>query len=202
MNYTIENIKSRRSVRSYTDQKIPKKILEEILEAARFAPSALNKQPWKFIVITNKPLLDEISASITNSIKKIYALSPLLKLIVPRLRDEKTFAALKKTATNADDTVFYNAPALIFIVSNKKGSWVHTNCSLAAENMMLAAHSLGLGSCFIGRCDMLPKDKKLCKKIGLRSGYKIHASLVFGYPKEFPKTIPQRRKDNLICWKE
>lgn len=202
MNYVIENMKSRRSVRSFLDQKVPKKLLEEILEAARYAPSALNKQPWEFIVITNKRLIECLSAAITKIMKKIYAKSPILKIFNKRLRDERTFSALKKTATSKTDTVFYNAPALIFITSGVKDKWVETNCALAAQNMMLSAHSLGLGSCFVGRGFFVASSKALSENIGLGRGRKIYAVLAIGYPGEFPKNVPQREKDNLICWKD
>ena len=201
MNYIIENMKSRRSVRSYLDKIPPRRLIEEILEAGRFAPSALNKQPWEFIVITNKELINELSCAIRKAIRKLFILSPILRLISRQLRDERTASAIRKTATSKLDTVFYNAPVLIFIVSNQSNKWVGTNCALVAQNMMLAAHSLGIGSCFIGRGLMLG-DKRLLKKIGLRRGYKIYATLSFGYAKELPKNAPQRRKDNLICWKE
>ena len=183
-------------------QEIPKKLIEEILEAGRFAPSGLNKQPWEFIVITNKKLIKELSLAITKTIKSLYIISPILKLISKQLRDERTFSAIRKTATSGHDTVFYNAPLVIFIVSNKQSKWVRTDCALAAQNMMLATHSLGIGSCFIGRGFLLSKNRRLLKKIGLRHGYKIYAVLVFGYPKEFPKSAPERRKDNVVCWKE
>lgn len=202
MDYVIENIKSRRSVRVYLDQPVQKRLIEDILEAARFAPSALNKQPWEFIVITNKNLINELSSAIKKIIKRLFLMLPVLKLINKNLRDERTIAAMQKTAASAKDTVFYNAPAVIFIVTKSRDQWAAADCTLAAENMMLAAHSLGLGSCFIGRVKVLSLNKKLLRKIGIAPGYTIHAALIFGYPKEFPKTAPQRKKDNIICWKE
>ena len=77
MNYIIENIKSRRSVRSYLDQEVPKALIEEILEAGRFAPSALNKQSWEFIVITDKALIEKLSLSVRKIAKKVYSLLTL-----------------------------------------------------------------------------------------------------------------------------
>jgi len=201
-NYIIENIKSRRSVRSYLDKDIPKELVEDIIEAGRYAPSALNKQPWEFVVISDKKLIKELSEIVTKKIKRIYSLLPILKLFSKRLRDERNISALRKTATIEGDTVFYTAPLIVFIVSSKKSRYIATDCALAAENMALTAHSLGLGSCFIGRGLFLSKNKTFYKKTGLGSKYKIHVCLVFGYPKEYPKSVPQRRKDNLICWKD
>ena len=79
--------------------------------------------------------------------------------------------------------------------------WVGVNCALAAQNMMLAAHSLGIGSCFIGRGDVIKRRGPVFKKLGIEKNYYVQASLVFGYPKEFPKNIPERRQDKVISWK-
>ena len=161
----------------------------------------MNTQPWEFAVITDKELIGELRRSIKGSIKKIYSLLPVLKLFVKRLRDERLAGALKKTATSEEDTVFYNAPVIILIASKKKGTWTAINCALAAENMMLAAHSLGLGSCFVGRGDFLRKNKKLLESIGLKKGHSIYATLIFGYTEAIPKNAPERKRDNVICWK-
>jgi nitroreductase len=201
MNYIVEAIKSRRSIRSYSDQEVPKKLLEEIIDAGRSAPSALNTQPWRFVVVTDRKIIRELSYAVRRVIKRIYSIFPILRFFMKEFRDDAIAGAVRKTATSDEDTVFYNAPALILIVSEKKGRWVGVNCALAAENMILAAHSLGIGSCFIGRGDVLAKCRPLLKKIGVDKEYKVYASVIFGYPKEFPKDVRERRKDNIISWK-
>ncbi len=200
-NYIIEAIKTRRSIRSYSGQAVPKETIEAILDAGRMAPSSLNTQPWKFVVITDKKLIDEISSSIKSFLKKVYALLPILSIFIKELRDEKVAGAIRKTATAQEDAVLYSAPLLILIVSDKKDRWTPVNCALAAQNMMLAAHSLGIGSCFIGRVDIIKKYRRFFQKLGIERKYSIQASLIFGYPKEFPKNIPERKKDNIISWK-
>jgi nitroreductase len=200
-NYIIEAIKARRSIRSYSDQAVPKELIEQILDAGRSAPSSLNTQPWKFIVITDRKLIGEMSSSIKLFIKRLQTFLPILRLFIKELRDEKTAGAIRKTALSEEDTVFYGAPLLILIASEDEGRWVGVNCALAAQNMMLAAHSLGLGSCFIGRSDMLKKCGFPFEKLGIGRSYSVNASLIFGYPKEFPKNIPDRIRDNVISWK-
>lgn len=201
VDYIIENMKTRRSTRSYNAKPVERELIDRILEAARYAPSALNKQPWEFVVITDAALIRELSLDIKKQIKKVHGMLPLLRLMSRYLRDEKTVAAIKKTATSDTDTVFYNAPALILIASGEKSRWVETDCAIAAQNAMLAAHALGLGSCFIGRGMFLMRNKKFIKDIGLKQKHKIYATLAVGYPEEVRTDIPQRRKDNLICWK-
>ena len=194
----LDLIKSRRSIRSYQNKPVPKEVIEDILEAGRYAPSSLNTQPWEFVVVSEEKLIEEIKRVITRKIKIIYSILPFLKLFVKDLRDEKITGALKKTATTPGDTIFYGAPAVIFIVSKEKGKWTAINCALAAENMMLQAHSLGLGSCFIGRTDFLNKNRKLFKRMGLQKKHSIFAALAIGYPKDSPENIPQRKKDNVL----
>lgn len=201
MNYIMEAIKARRSIRSYSNQAVPKELIEEILDAGRSAPSSLNTQPWKFVVITDRKIIDGISSSIKGFMKRIYAFLPVLRIFIGDLRDEKTAGAIRKTATSEGDTVFYGASVLILIVSENKGRWAAVNCALAAQNMMLAAHSLGLGSCFIGRGDVIKKCGFPLKALGIERRHSVRASLIFGYPKEFPKTAPERKKDNVISWK-
>jgi len=200
MNNVIAAIKARRSIRSYSDRPVAKELINEILDAGRFAPSSLNKQPWKFVVITDRKLIDALASSIKGYMKKLYALLPVLRIFIKELKDEKTVGAIRKTALSEEDTVFYGAPLLILIASENKERWATVNCALAAGNMMLAAHSLGLGSCFIGRADLIKKCGFPIERLGIGKRYSMQASLVFGYPKESANKIPERKKDNIISW--
>ncbi len=190
----IENIKSRRSVRSFREQPVSKELMERIVGAGRFAPSALNRQPWKIIVIDDKNLIQELSQIATARLKKLYKLVPIWRLFFKDLRDQRVVNALKKTAENPGDTIFYSAPVLILIANDTRFKETKENCYLAAQNMVLAAHSLGIGSCFIGRGRAIPK-KILRERFNLPSFYDINLHLVFGYPKEYPKTPPVRKED-------
>ncbi|NQT06938.1 MAG: nitroreductase family protein [Candidatus Omnitrophica bacterium] len=196
-NNIIENIKSRRSVREFLDKPIPEDIAEKIIEAGRFAPSALNRQAWKFIPIDNKELISELSGIATKRVKMLYKLSPLLKPFMKDLKDERFLNTIKKTAENPGDTVFYGAPLVVFVAGDTGFSDARTDCHLAAQNMMLAAYSMGIGSCFIGRGRAIPK-KIFLKKIGLPPSYNIDACVIFGYPKAFPKTPPARKEDTVL----
>lgn len=195
--YVIENIKSRRSVRSFKSEPLPRDVVEKIVEAGRFAPSALNRQPWKFIVINDVGLIEELSQIARARIKRLYKLIPLLKWFSKDLKDQRVVNAIKKTAESPEDTVFYKAPLLIFIANDARLSGTERDCYLAAQNMMLASHSLGIGSCFIGRGRAIPK-KVLLKKFDLPNYYNVNVHLAFGYPREFPKTPPARREDTVV----
>lgn len=202
MNEIMENIKKRRSRRAFTDKSIPDKTIEEILEAGRYAPSAFNKQPWKFIVISNKDAIRQLSDIIRGIMIKIAPFFPFLGIFSSEMRDPKLLAALKKTVSLATDTIFYNAPLIVIVAAAKNaGRYAAKDCSLSAQNMMLYANSVGIGSCFVGRGDFLAVSKEAKHIIGLPPEYRIHATMVFGYaPDSETLVVPERRKDNVIKW--
>jgi len=198
MNSIIHNIKNRRSIRKYKDKKIPKKIIKEIIEAAKYAPSSHNRQPWNFTVITNKKFIDELSEDIKSWYKSIITLSTPLSFINEVKKSVKEMSARAKTEK---DLFFYHAPAIIVIhAPNKK--FFHQDCACAAQNIMLTARSLEVGSCWIGFADIVfNKSLKIKRKLGIPLSHKIMATIALGYPEKFPKNaLP--RKDSKIEWIE
>jgi len=202
MNEIMANIKNRRSRRSFLDKNIPDAVIEEILEAARYAPSALNKQPWKFIVVSNKDVIRQLSGIIRGIMMRIAPLFPIFRIFKPELRDPKVMGAMNKTLSSDADTVFYNAPLLILVTAAKNASrYAVKDCAFASQNMMLYAHSVGISSCFIGRADFLKMSKEARRIIGLPPGHVIHTAIVFGYaPANEAAAVPERRRDNVINW--
>ena len=195
-NFVIGNIKTRRSVRSFETRPVSKELIERIVEAGRFAPSALNRQPWKFIIIDKHELIKELSLIAQERLKKLYKLIPLLKIFVKAFKDQRVVNAVKKTAMSNDDTVFYNAPVVICVANDTRLTGSIHDCYLAAHNMTLAAHSLGIASCFIGRGKAIPK-KTLAKKLGVSDCYDFNVFVALGYTKDFPKTPPARKQDTV-----
>ena len=127
---------------------------------------------------------------------KLYKLLPVLKVFVKDFRDERVVNAIKKTAQSREDTVFYNAPLVIFIANDSRIGSTGKDCYIAAQNMMLAAHSMGVGSCFIGRGRAIPK-RLLLEKLGVEAHYAFGACVAFGYPKEARRTAPPRKEDTV-----
>ncbi len=192
-NQILTNIKTRRSIRAFRQERIPEDIIDAIIEAGRFAPSALNRQGWKFVAVSDRRLIRAFSEAARTQLTNLYKLSPLLKLFSKELRDERTAAAIKKTATSGDDTVFYNAPLIIFIANDSRIRSTGKDCYLAAQNMMLAAHSLGVGSCCIGRARAIP-GRLLREKLQVEPFYSFNLCAAFGFPVETRRTPPPRRE--------
>ena len=199
MNQILSNIKERRSRREFTDRSIPEDDIERIIEAGRYAPSALNKQPWRFVVITDREAIRRLSVIVQNISRKILKFLPILKILKSSLRDEKIVSAIKKSATSQTDTVFFNAPLLILLLSDKKETYADKDCAIASQNMMLYAHSVGISSCYIGRADLLALSQDARNIIGMKPNLKLHSAVVFGYsPQTSGSSVVERQRDNII----
>lgn len=181
LNPVIEVIKSRRAIRSFEDKPVPESAIQTMLEAATYAPSAINIQPWKFTLITNKDAMKHLSDTA----------KPALLRMLPDVGDEG-LAGIKKQLANPQYNIFYNAPLLIF-VSGVKSPYAIYDCSMAAQNMMLAAYTLGIGSCWIGTAVGIANEPKIKAELGVPEDHEVHAAIIFGYPKGgFPKA-PEKR---------
>jgi nitroreductase len=180
MNPVIEAIKSRRAIRSFEDKPVPESAIQTLLEAATYAPSAINIQPWKFTIVTNKEEMKRLS-----DIAK-----PALIRSLPDVGDEG-LVGLKKRLSDPQYNIFYNAPLLIF-VSGAKSTYAVYDCSMAAQNMMLVAYSLGIGSCWIGTAVPTANNPKVKANLGVPDDHEVHAAIIFGYPKGVPKTPLKR----------
>jgi len=185
----IEIIKTRRSVREYKVDQIPDEDIKFLIDCARYAPSGFNMQPWSFLVIKNKDVMRKISEHGKKSM--IPMLEPM-KDVSPKARDFLVFLKTKGT------DMFYNAPLLIIILGNKNAPTVDYDCAMAAQNMMLAAHSKGIVSCWIGGVQPALMDEGFLKELGAPEGYKAIAPLIFGYPKG--KTVAPARAEPEVVW--
>lgn len=173
MNEMMETILNRRSVRSFKKDQIKDEELEQILQAGKFAPSGMNKQPWHFTAVQNAEMLNKINDGCKMAIQKT---------------DDKNFSA------------FYNAPTLIILSGDEKAITSQYDCSAALENMFLAAESLGIGSCWIFSVQAslnAESRKDLKKALGIPEGYKVICAGAFGYNASEPSS-PAPRRDNTV----
>ena len=199
MNPVIENIKNRRSIRKYKDKSIPKGVIKEIIEAGKYAPSSHNSQPWRFIVITNRRKIKEISDYIKGWFKKLIILGKVASLFYKRIGED--IKSAEKRVYTGKDLFLYDAP-LVVLVCSKPGRFHVKDCSCAVQNMMLAANSLGIGSCWIGFADLaLNKSRAMMENLGVPKGHEIMATLAFGYPVKKPDSaLPRKEEADIIKW--
>jgi nitroreductase len=180
-----EAITGRRAVRDYTVQAIDEQAIRSLIASAVQAPSAVNQQPWAFTVVRDQGLLDKISRT---------AKAHMLATMQGNPHADHFQTHLSDPAFH----IFYHAPVLILISATAEGPWIVEDCSLAAENLMLAAHANGLGSCWIGFAQGLLNTPEGKAMLDIPSAWVPVAPIIVGYPKAAPPQVP--RKEPIIRW--
>jgi nitroreductase len=158
------------------------------------APSAMNRQPWKFYVVTNKDTIHSFSTAIAKvGVKQVFKGGPghVLKTIAELLHFSFGSNMLK-----GGDHVFYGAPVVVFVTAPKDNEWAGLDIGMCSQNMMLAAKSLGLDSCPVGFGKYI-EETKLYSRLGVPASDQVHLALIFGYGNESPE-VHKRVTDNVF----
>lgn len=189
-NIIVEYIKSRRSIRNYKDEQISDKDLNTILEAAIFAPSGSNSQSWLFTVIQNKGVLQQLNILVRKG---------LLSMEL----EEDDYPAKKAACVKAladDFNFYYKAPTLIIASNLAAYPNAIADCSLATQNIFLAAHSISLGSCWINQLSWLNDNVKVREfllHLGIPIDHRICSAASIGLIEgNYP--LAKQRKENTI----
>lgn len=175
-NPVIETIMSRRSIRKYTEEAVPREMLDKIVECGINAPNGMNAQQWEVRIMDNQEWLKNI----TEAQRKAAEGTPMAKQF-----DDP---ALKN--------VFRNAPAVIFI-AHKPGRCTQVDCGLMAGNMVLTAKSLGLGSIvMMGPLGFFSTEagEPFLNSLGLSEGYELLLCVGVGYADEEPAARPRNKE--------
>lgn len=178
MNETIRVIKSRRSIRKFKPDPVPDESLNEMLECALLAPNARNQQKWHFTVIQNEDALNKM---------------------INILRENMLSSGIEFLAERAKDlnfNPFGGAPTAILITADKSARFVEFDSAAAAENIMIAAESLGLGSHVMTMTELIfasEKGRELKRELGVPEGYEHIYTIAIGYKDESPPEKPRKR---------
>ncbi len=184
----------RRSVRNFKDTPVPDTLIRRVLEAGRFAPSAGNCQPWKFIVITDKALLKEINEGIKgtmamfNNMYKnddmVKALEPMaVPPIGPGAFDPRQILGGTPAIVRAELPPLLNAPAVIILLGDTRAiAGPDINIGICGQNMNLVANSLGIKACWVGFIKVLENLPQIKEKLGIKPPWHVVTSMVLGYP--------------------
>ena len=168
-NSVIETIMARRSIRNYKPEIVDRETMKKILECGINAPNGQNKQSWEVRVVDNPAIMDEI--------KGIMA------------------AAYPEDEAKRVTGCFRGAPVMTFIARDKSYDFSAYDCGLLAENMMLSATSLGVGSICLGSPVRFINDNPACapilEKLGFSEGYELALCVGFGYANEAPDAKPR-----------
>ena len=167
-NQVIKAIMERRSIRKYKDTPVEHEKLATIVKCGINAPSGINKQPWEIRVVESQELINQVNEVYKKANPDIMEKDPSFK------------------------NMFRNAPNLICVATAQGGN---LDCGLLGENMMLAAQSMGLGTCCLGGPVRFLKDNADAKffldKLGFSEGYDLIYILAIGYPDESPDAKPR-----------
>ena len=186
----FETILARRSVRSYTPEPLDRNTIQSLLEAAVRAPTAMHEEPWAFVVVQDHALLQRLS----DLAKPIF---------VEEVRHRNTHGSNHSFDhfTRPDFNVFHGADTLIVICAKPSSQFVAADCWLAAENLMLAATAVGLGSCVIGSAVAALNIHKVKAELAIPDDYSAIAPIVVGIPNGETKAT-SRKEPKILLWKK
>jgi len=204
----VQLMASRRSCRNFTDQPVERALLEDLMKIGITAPSGTNSQSWTFTILPQKKAVQTFAERIAsfferlNTTAKKTLLRMFLKLIGKGELDayyhgyyRKVKEAIDEWHGSGNDPLFHGSTAAILVGSKPGASCPAEDALLATQNILLAAHSMGLGSCLIGYAvAAMKKDPSIQRSIGIPAEEEIHAVIALGYPDEAYQRITGRKK--------
>jgi nitroreductase len=190
----FEALAKRHAVRAYRPHVVAEETVRELLKEAVRAPTAMHAEPWSFVIIQDQSLLKRYSdlAKTTWSAERDGAHT----VAHPATSESHAKALLFQP----DFNVFYDASTLILICARPLGSFVVADCWLAAENLMLAACAMGLGTCCIGFGVPVFNRADVKEELGIPPEIVAVAPIIVGVPKEAAPQTP-RKEPQVICWR-
>jgi nitroreductase len=175
----FEAIHQRRAVRSYQATTLDEATIRALLDAAIQAPTAMHLEPWAFVVVQDRAMLKRYSDR-----AKVLALHS---------------GAHLDLLANPAFNIFYDAGTLIVICGKPMGPFVAADCWLAAENLMLAACSMGLGSCCIGFAVPVLNTPEVKRELSIPADVSAIAPIIVGVPRGVPQTVT-RKPPEILSW--
>jgi len=189
-------IQGRRAVRSYEPAKVDRATIQALLGAAIQAPTAVHEEPWTFAVVQDVALLRRFS----DRAKSMWATEASGH---EGTLDATARARAKRLAdllADPDFNIFYDASTLIAICAKPLGQFVAADCWLAAENLMLMAYEMGLGTCPIGFALPVLNTPDVKAELKIPADQVVVAPIIVGVPREVPPPVP-RKPPEVLCWK-
>ncbi|MGQ9585290.1 MAG: nitroreductase family protein [Anaerolineae bacterium] len=199
-------LRQRRSTRRYQDRAVPREAVEELLEVARYAPTAHNAQNVGFLATDDQPFIQHLADLTVDAFRTIVAqlrnppIRTALTLSVGKELAQQTlgsvpdFERLVATREAGGDPIFRRAPVLLVAHADKNEYFGRDNCLYATYNVMLEAVARGLGTCLIGYFIVAwDRDRRVREALGLPKGHRAYAACTLGYPAvRYRRVVPRR----------
>jgi nitroreductase len=190
----VDAIYDRRAVRAYTAGAVDEHTLRSLLDAAVHAPTAMHQEPWRFVIVQNRELLKRLS----DRAKEMARLSAahhgnLLK--PPGAAGD----GLASPLADPEFNIFYDAGTLVVICAKMTNDFVVADCWLAAQNLMLAAHAAGLGTCCIGFAVPALNTPEAKAELGIPADVQAIAPMIVGVPRGETHVVP-RKAPAVLNW--
>ncbi len=208
----LDLISSRRSVRRFKEEPVSDEVVNKLIEAARWAPSGENEQPWRLIVVRDpatKAKIAEIAKLGTGGrVTAEYSLSDYWQKKFAGVKNPETRARLFRTMYTGQASEFAgNAPVVIVVVGELYDMFdTPYDLSCAIMSILLEAHSLGLGACWVHGPSVYPSIVKRMKELlGIPIGmgqYKLIATVSLGWPAESPKAREKKNFEDIVFWEK
>ena len=164
MNETLKTIAERYSCRDFADAPLTEEQIKTLVDAALASPSAMNRQPWHIIMVTDKALIEELDTEGMN--------------VLAAAEDKSGYERMMSRGGK----VFYNAPCMMMVASDGS-NYSAMDCGILSQNVSLAAHSLGLGSVICGMAGIPlngPRGDELKKRLRFPEGYGFGIAILVG----------------------
>lgn len=178
-------LRKRRSVREFADREVPEGLIRDILRESCLAPSAMNRQPWRFSVVANRSTIRRLSDESKKNLLADLEADPASP--IRRYED---------LLRNPGFNVFYDAPCVIYICGPCEVNSLQVDCALAASYLMFSAAARGLGTCWVALGANL-RDPALLGELGITADLRIVAPVIVGFPKAVPE-LPERNEPFIL----
>jgi len=187
-------IRSRRSIRVYKDKPVERRIIEELLDTCRYAPSGSNSQPVKWIIVSGRERLLALGQMVIDWMKDaIESKHPLAEKL--------PLSAYVAGWEKGEDRIFRNAPMVVMAHAAELGSLPLESSVIAMTYFELAANIKGFGTCWIGflmhAANLNPQIKK---SLGIPEAHKLYGAMSIGYSKYSYQRIPPRNQTDVAWW--
>ena len=181
----MEALTTRRAIRNFRPDRIGRDVLTELAKAATLAPSHMNLQPWAFAITDDPATVAKLGHAAKHH-------------LLPRLNKLSPFFHERDEISAESYDLFYGAPALIVICATGDGTLADMGCNMAAYSLMLAAHSMGLGTCYVSQAQPWLESHDGRRALGVPAHYRPIAPVIVGVPDAIP--LSPGRFDPQIEW--